>query len=227
MAEAAATRQGTGARSLAGRGRRFLLLVPARLGYRVVPRVASTLRRWWVIARNPHATIRFGRNCYLGPGFSLHIPEGGEFVVGDNVEFRRNFRCEVWGNGRVTIGSRAFLTYGVLIQCSTSIEIGEDCCLGYNSSLYDGSHRFRDPHTPFLEQGYDFRPIRMEKGSVVHALCTVINDIGERAVVGANAVVTRPIPPFTVAVGAPARPIDYFGPPGGEPEALRDGLVAR
>jgi acetyltransferase-like isoleucine patch superfamily enzyme len=32
--------------------------------------------------------------------------------------------------------------------------------------------------------------------------------------------VTKPIPPYTVAVGAPARPIDYFGPPGQEPEGL-------
>jgi len=33
-------------------------------------------------------------------------------------------------------------------------------------------------------------------------------------------VVTRPIPRYTVAVGAPARPIEYFGPAGEEPEEL-------
>jgi acetyltransferase-like isoleucine patch superfamily enzyme len=45
-------------------------------------------------------------------------------------------------------------------------------------------------------------------------------DIGRRAFVGANAVVTRPVPPYTVAVGAPAKPIEYFGPPGEEPAEL-------
>jgi acetyltransferase-like isoleucine patch superfamily enzyme len=45
--------------------------------------------------------------------------------------------------------------------------------------------------------------------------CTIIADVGERAFVGANAVVSRDVPAHTVAVGAPARPIDYFGP--GEP----------
>jgi hypothetical protein len=38
-------------------------------------------------------------------------------------------------------------------------------------------------------------------------------DIGEQAFVGANAVVTRPILPYSFAAGAPARVIEYFGPP--------------
>jgi acetyltransferase-like isoleucine patch superfamily enzyme len=37
--------------------------------------------------------------------------------------------------------------------------------------------------------------------------------VGERAFIGANSVVTRPVPAFTVAVGAPAKQVEYFGPP--------------
>jgi acetyltransferase-like isoleucine patch superfamily enzyme len=51
-------------------------------------------------------------------------------------------------------------------------------------------------------------------------------DIGTRAFIGANAVVSRPVPAYTVAVGAPARPIEYFGPPGGEPPELRKSPAA-
>jgi acetyltransferase-like isoleucine patch superfamily enzyme len=199
--------------------KRTLLFLPARLGYGVLPRIASWFRKWWTIARNPHATIRFGKGCYLGPGFSVHIPGGGQFIVGDDVEFRRNFRCEVWG-GRVTIGSGSFMTYDVLIQCSTSIEIGERVGIGHCSSVFDGSHRFRDLSLPFKDQGYDFRPLKLGDDAAVHSLCTVLNDIGARAVIGAGAVITRPVPAYTVAVGAPARAIEYFGPPGQEPEGL-------
>ena len=49
---------------------------------------------------------------------------------------------------------------------------------------------------------------------------TIIANLGERAQVGANAVVTRDIPAFCVAAGVPARVIDYFGPAGQEPAEL-------
>ena len=99
-----------------------------------------------------------------------------------------------------------------MIQCSTSIEIGERCIFAQGVMVVDGSHRFRDLTTPMLGQGYDYRPIRIGDDAAVMAKCTVIADVGERAFVGANSAVTRPVPPFTVAAGTPARPIDYFGP---------------
>jgi acetyltransferase-like isoleucine patch superfamily enzyme len=180
----------------------------------------SWLRQRWVIARHPMADIRFGRNVYVGPRFSLFIPENGTFIVGDGVEFRRDFRAEVSGNGRVTIGNGTRFTYSVLIQCTTSMDIGERCMFGQTTIVLDGQHRFRDLSRPMLEQGYDFDPIRIEDDAVITTKCTIMANVGQRAFIGANSVVTNPIPPYTVAVGAPARPIDYFGPPGHEPESL-------
>jgi acetyltransferase-like isoleucine patch superfamily enzyme len=188
------------------------------LGYRRGPMVMSWLRQRWVIARHPLADIRFGRNVYVGPRFSLFIPENGTFIAGDDVEFRRDFRAEVSGQGRVSIGRGTRFTYSVLIQCTTSIDIGERCMFGQTTILLDGQHRFRDLSRPMLEQGYDFDPVTIEDDAVITTKCTIMADVGQRAFIGANSVVTKPIPPYTVAVGAPARPVDYFGPPGQEPE---------
>jgi len=181
----------------------------------------SELRKRWVIFRHPNADIRFGRDVYLGPGFSLDIPGSGSFLVGDNVEFRKSFRAEVSEGGRIAIGSGSRFTYYVLIQCSTTIDIGERCIFAQSTIVLDGNHRFRDISRPLLEQGYDFQPVRIEDDVMVSSKCTILADVGKRAFVGANTVVTKPVPPYTVAVGAPARAIDYFGPPGGDPEALR------
>ena len=191
------------------------------LGYKRGPMWMSRLRQLWVIARHPRADIRFGRDVYLGPRFSLFIPENGTFHVGDGVEFRRDFRAEVSGQGRITIGSGTRFTYSVLMQCTTSIDVGERCMFGQTTIVVDGQHRFRDLSRPMLEQGYDFTPIRIEEDAVITTKCTIMADVGRRAFIGANSVVTKPIPPFTVAVGAPARPIDYFGPPGEEPALER------
>ena len=184
-----------------------------QLSYRRGKWWASSLRRRWVVFRHPHADIRFGERVYVGPRFSLHIPRDGTFVVGDDVEFRRGFRAEIVDGGRITIGAGSVCTYDVLMQCSTSIDIGERCMFGQTTIVVDGQHRFRDLTRPMLDQGFDFHPIRIEDDATITTKCTIMADVGRRAFVGANAVVTKPIPAYTVAVGAPARAIDYFGPP--------------
>jgi acetyltransferase-like isoleucine patch superfamily enzyme len=200
--------------------------VPYDLGYDRGPRLMSALRKRWAILRHPRAEIRFGDDVYVGPGFSLHIPDRGSFIVGDGVEFRRGFRAEIEGAGRITFGAGTHCTYYVLMQCTTSIDIGERCQFGQTTILLDGQHRFRDINKPMLEQGYDFHPLRIEDDATITTKCTIMADVGTRAFIGANSVVTRPIPPYTVAVGAPARPIDYFGPPGQEPEELRPTSIS-
>lgn len=194
-----------------------LYFLPRDAGYRWGPRLMSRLRKWWVIARNPHATIKFTEPVYLGPGFSLHMPEGGTFVCAEGVEFRRGFRAEIGAHGRITIGAGCYFTYDPILSCNTSIDIGERCGIGQGAYIVDGSHRFRDLDKPFRAQGYDYRPIVIEDDVQIHSKVTVVNSIGERAIIAANAVITKPIPPFTVAGGVPARVLDYYGPPGGEP----------
>lgn len=189
------------------------LRAPVSIGYFRGPLLMSRLRKRWVLMRNPHARIRFGPGTYLGPGFSLHMPYGGSFITGDGVEFRRNFRAELGGPASsIRIGTGSVCTYDVLIQCGTTIEIGERCMFGQATIVVDGNHRFRALDRPMLQQGYDFRPIRIDDDATITSKCTIIADVGTRAFVGANAVVTRPVPAYTVAAGVPARPIDYFGP---------------
>lgn len=185
------------------------------------PWLMSWIRKRWVLFRNPHAHIEFQGPVYLGPGFSLDMPRGGTFIVGPAVEFRRGFRAEFVGaETRITIGAVTVFTYDVIIQATTSVEIGERCQFGQASIIVDGQHRFRDTSLPMLAQGYDFNPIRIADDAVVTSKCTIMADIGERTFVGANSVVTRPLPPYCVAAGVPARVIDYFGPPGQEPAEL-------
>ena len=204
--------------------REKLRWLPFTVGYKYGPLLMSRLRRWWVIARHPHANIRIDPTAYLGPGFSLHITGPGTFEAGRYSQFRRNFRAEIEGDGRVSFGDGCVCTYDVLIQCSTSMEFDDRVMLGQSCFLADGNHRFRDLDKPMLSQGYDFQPVRLEKDVAVTSKCTVLADIGERSYVGANSVVSRPIPAFCVAVGAPAKVVDYFGPPGGEPPELLERL---
>lgn len=187
--------------------------LPWQLRYRYGARLASELRRLAVVATHRHCRVELAGPAWLGPGFALHIPEHGSFVVGPGVEFRRGFVCEISGEGRVTIGAGSAFTSHALIQCSTQIDIGERCVFGQSTVIADGFHRFRDPHRHLLDQGYDFRPVVIGDGAVATSKCTITASVGERALLAAHSVVTRPVPAYSLAGGAPARVIDYFGPP--------------
>ena len=188
----------------------------ARLAWRAryvhAARLASDLRKIAIRATHRHCRVEFQGPVRLGPGFHLVIPDNGSFIVGPGVEFRRGFVCEISANGRVSIGEGSVFTRDALIQCTTSIDIGERCVFGQALMIVDGNHRFRDLHRPMAAQGYDYRPIHIADDVFVTSKCTIVADIGERSVIGANSAVTRPIPAFCVAAGVPARVIEYFGP---------------
>lgn len=196
--------------------------VPWHLRYRTGAKLASTRRRLAARATHLHADVQFGPHCRLGPGFTLDIPDAGTFHAGLGVDFRRGFVCEIGGDGVVEIGDLSVFTNNMLIQVSTSLTIGARCIFGQASIIVDGNHRFRDHTQHLLDQGYDFRPITIGAGANILTKCTIVADVGEQAVVAAHSVVIKPIPAFCLAAGAPARVIEYFGPPDQRPPGLDD-----
>jgi len=183
-----------------------------QLRYRTAPQIASDWRRRSAEFLHGHARVEFQGPVRIGPGFSLDIPGPGTLVVGPGCDFRRGFVCEINGDGRVEIGPNSIFTSYALIQCTTSITIGARCIFGQDVMIADGNHRFRDHERHLLDQGYDYRPITIGDGAVVTSKCTIVNSIGKRALVGANSVVTREVPAYTLVAGVPAKVVEYFGP---------------
>jgi acetyltransferase-like isoleucine patch superfamily enzyme len=180
--------------------------------YDVGARFASASRLLMIRATHTHCQVEIETPVRIGPGFSLFMPFGGAFIVGTGVHFRRNFTCEIGKGGRVEIGPGCEFTSNVLIQCSTLVSIGARCAFGQSTLIVDGYHRYRDTDQHWMEQGHDFRPIHIGAGAGVSDKCTIQSDVGERAMVASGSVVNRPIPPYCLAVGAPARVVRYFGP---------------
>jgi acetyltransferase-like isoleucine patch superfamily enzyme len=195
--------------------------LPWEIRYQRWALMRSRIQQLSIMATHRHAHVEFQGPVYLGKGFTLDITGDGSFIVGSGVQFRHHFYCEIGGSGRVTIGEGSYFTYYSHIACSTTIDIGKGCGIGLSTLIVDGSHKYRDLTVPFMEQGYDFTPITIGDGVQIHSNCTIINSIGHHAIIGANTVVTKPIPPYCVAVGAPARVIDYYGPPDERPEGLQ------
>lgn len=97
---------------------------------------------------------------------------------------------------------------GVVLCAGAAIEIGEGSILGSAAMVFDN-----DFHSPAGQWGWgaDYstgaRPIKIGRGVFVGARAIILKGvtIGDRAMIGAGAVVTKDVPPFHCAVGNPAR----------------------
>jgi acetyltransferase-like isoleucine patch superfamily enzyme len=114
------------------------------------------------------------------------------------------------GAARIRIGEGTFLNLRVMIASLELVEIGDHCMLANGCMVSDSAHRFDDPSRPITWQGFTSKgPTRLGDNVWLGANVVVTSGvtIGERCVIGANSVVTRDVPPFSVAAGAPAKVI--------------------
>jgi peptidoglycan/LPS O-acetylase OafA/YrhL/acetyltransferase-like isoleucine patch superfamily enzyme len=110
--------------------------------------------------------------------------------------------------GEVEIGDRVFINYGVSIAARQLVRIGNRCQIGNWSILMDDDfHQVESKDRPARPE-----PIILEDDVWLGARVIVLKGvtIGKGAVVGAGSVVTRDIPPRSVAVGVPARVVRTF-----------------
>lgn len=142
--------------------------------------------------------IRIGDDTMIGPHCTISagmVP--GQECISDPV---------------VTIGSRCLIGKGSGIVGHFSIEIGDDVWTGHNVYITDQNHGYRDVSRPISVQTMPERPVRIGSGSWLGHGSVILPgaQIGEHVVIGANSVVTGVIPPFSVAVGAPARVVRRY-----------------
>jgi acetyltransferase-like isoleucine patch superfamily enzyme len=143
-------------------------------------------------------------------GNVLEAFEEGRLEIGRHVLLEPGVWLTAPGAARIRIGDGTFLNRNVMVAAVELVEIGEHCMFANGCFISDGDHRFDDPETPVPWQGFTTKgPTRIGDNVWCGANVVVTSGvtIGERAVIGANSVVTTDIPPRAIAAGAPARVI--------------------
>jgi acetyltransferase-like isoleucine patch superfamily enzyme len=141
-------------------------------------------------------------------GNVLEALREGRLTVGEGVLLEPGVWITAPGTARVSIGAGTFLNIGVMVAALHLVEIGAHCMFANGCFVTDADHRFDDPSTPVPWQGFTSKgPTRIGANVWCGANVVVTGGvtIGERSVIGANAVVTTDIPAHSIAVGAPAR----------------------
>jgi len=106
----------------------------------------------------------------------------------------------------VVIHEGAYIgAYCIVGKC----EIGAHTLIGSFVNILSGKqqHNFSEPGKTIQSQGGNFTRIRIGTDCWIGNNSVLMSDIGNRSIIGAGSVVTKQIPPYSVAVGNPCRVI--------------------
>ncbi len=143
-------------------------------------------------------------------GNVLEAFETGRLEVGEGTLLEPGVWITCPDDARIRIGEGTFLNLGVMVAAHTLVEIGDHCMFANGCFITDGNHRFDDPEKPVPWQGFTTKGPTKIGDNVWCGANVVITSgvtIGERCVIGANSVVTQSLEPYTIAAGAPAKPL--------------------
>jgi acetyltransferase-like isoleucine patch superfamily enzyme len=141
-------------------------------------------------------------------GNVLEALRSGRLELGPHVLFEPHVWITIADGGRVSIGEGTFLNLGTMVACQESVTIGAYCMFANGCFVSDASHRYDDRNRPVPWQGFTTKGPTSIGDNVWCGTNVVVTSgvsVGERCVIGANSVVTRDLPPFSIAAGAPAK----------------------
>ena len=167
---------------LLGRYLRRRLLTPAGRRWRTDGPVFFGSRLELQISRR--GRIEFGRFAWIGHGTKI--------------------RCH---EGTVEIGAKTVMGQECTISAYRRVRIGEECVIADRAMFIDFDHGVVEVERPIRKQGIYTREV--EVGSNVwigYGACILRGvRVGDNAIVGSNAVVTKDVPANAVVAGVPAR----------------------
>lgn len=183
---------------------------------RLCSRVLSKLFRIWFALTYRSRLGFLGGHAFLYRPFRIDGHSGIE--IGDGSVMQRGgwlYCGDLDGRrARLHIGKGCVFGYNNHITAVSDVQIGDHVLTANNVYISDNLHAYEDVERPVMHQ-----PVRLKQavsigdGSWIgENACIIGARIGRNCVIGANAVVTRDIPDYSVAVGAPAVVIKQYDP---------------
>jgi acetyltransferase-like isoleucine patch superfamily enzyme len=160
--------------------------------------------------KNPQY-VHIGNNVTISDGVTIIARGEGGVVIGDNVRLQERVYLDTEDekHGYIRIGKSVYVGTGTTLFGHRGLEIGDKSLLAQNINLTPYSHIFEDPDRSIISQGGHTKKVTI--GSDVYigmGVCIMYSgDVGDGSVIGAGSVVVKPIPPYSVAVGCPAKVI--------------------
>lgn len=115
-------------------------------------------------------------------------------------------------DARLVVGHSTFIGTGTEIDVAQSVTIGAHTLLAPSVFVTDHTHNFA-AQMRLDEQGNRNAPVAIGSDAWIGTRAVILAGvtIGDGAIVGAGAVVTRDVPPLAIVAGVPARVIGQRG----------------
>ena len=178
-----------------------------------------------------HQFKRMGENVRIGKGVKIVNPQYIE--LGDNVTICDHCTLIARGEGGIVledhvilndrvyldtespewgyirVGKHVYIGTGTTLFGHKGLEIGERSLLAQNITLTPYSHIYDDPDDFIIMQGGHMEKVTLGRDCYIGmGVCIMYSgNVGDGSIVGAGSVVVHPIPPYSVAVGCPAKVI--------------------
>lgn len=133
---------------------------------------------------------------------------GSRVFLGERCRLGHGVFFETPDLGAIRVGSHVRINQGTVIVAATSVQIGDDTLIGEYVSIRDADHGML-PGTPMRLQQQTSKPIVIGADVWIGRGAVVLKGVtlGDGAVVAANSVVTKNVPPMTIVAGVPAKTV--------------------
>lgn len=116
-------------------------------------------------------------------------------------------RVKIIEPGGLKLGRTASVSPGVILDCRGGLEVGDFSMVGIDAVILTSSHRHSRIDVPMRFQGMELAPVSIGVDVWIGARAVVLPGvrIGDGAIVGAGAVVTKNVAARAIVGGVPAR----------------------
>lgn len=173
---------------------------------------------WYPVAnvKNRFLFGSYGKDVYIEPGVVINRPR---YVhLGDHVRIKRNTSINLHPKDKrskeilLFVGHNVIISESCFISACNHLVIEENVGISPNVMIIDNSRKPGDISRPSKEQEVERGHVQIGADSwIAYGACIMPNvTIGKHCIIGALSVVNRDIPPYSVAVGSPAKVVKRF-----------------